>query len=75
MAINSKIHIIFFIFLTNNVHFLKILLDNLIFFLFPKFLELFLGAVAPLGLAMSVRPSVRPLTLLKYELYASVLRI
>ena len=41
MAINSKIHIIFFIFLTNNVHFLKILLDNLIFFLFPKFLELF----------------------------------
>ena len=27
-----------------------------------------LGAVAPLGLAMSVLPSFRPLTLLKYDL-------
>ena len=27
--------------MTNNVHLLKILLNNLLFFLFPKFLELF----------------------------------
>ena len=39
MAVNEN-HKIFCIFLTNNVHLLKILLNNLISFLFPKLLEL-----------------------------------
>ena len=41
MALNSKKHKIFCIFLMKNVLLLRILLNNLIFFWFPKFLELF----------------------------------
>ena len=40
MAIKLKKHQKFCIFLMNNVYLLKILLSNLIFLLFPKFLEL-----------------------------------
>ena len=41
MAIDSWNHKILWTFLTNNVHFLKILPKNLLLFLFPKLLELF----------------------------------